>query len=223
MEAEAITEDVQRRCVFCRENDHFRDEQILVRDSSFYLCAPLGQLVEGYLVIAPYGCGTSLSQLPADRFAELDAMVAIVEDFYRLEYACADAIYYEQGRAGGGARVDPDGAFPLHAHLCGLPVACDLHGLLGGRYARVDVGALSDLRAAAAGQPYVYASAGGRQAVYLGRTKEQREELERFRLTPQLAALLGIADQGDWRQYPGRDKLDSLLRRFGRYRSRTGF
>lgn len=214
-----VPDDVQRRCVFCLENGHFRADQILVRDSYFYLCAPLGQLVEGYLVIAPYGCGNSLNRLSSDRFPELEAMVALMEDFYRSELECDDVIYYEQGRAGGGARIDPETAFPFHAHLCGLPASCDLHGLLGRRYRGVEVNGLSDLPAVAVDEAYVYARTGGRQCVYLGRSDEQRSELEQFRLTPQLAQLLGMGDRATWRQHAGSEKMESLLRQFERYRS----
>lgn len=213
-----IPEAIRRRCVFCLENHHFSDEQILVRSDTMYLCAPLGQLVEGYLVVAPYHCGSSLNTLPAQRFPELDRLVALLEDFYQSAYGCDDALFYEQGRAGGGLTIDPDKAFPLHAHLCGLPVSCDLHGHLGKRYQRVDVSGSADIPAAADGQPYLYVRAGGRQCVYRGRP----EELERFRLTPQLAELLGFGDRATWRQHPGREKLDRLLQRFGAHTATGG-
>ena len=212
-------DDVSHRCVFCLENGQFRPDQILIRDTNFYLCAPLGQLVEGYLVIAPYVCGNSLNRLPSDWFEELDAMFALIEDFYRTEFDCDDAVYYEQGRAGGNARIDSEGAFPFHAHLCGLPVSCDIHGLLGRRYKGVEVNRLSELPAVAVDEAYIYARTGDRQCVYLGRSDEQRSELEQSRLSPQLAELLGMRDQGTWRQNPGSEKMESLLKRFERYRS----
>lgn len=192
---------------------------MLIRDAYFYLCAPIGQIVEGYLVIAPYRCGSSLNRLASDRFPELERLIALLKDFYSSEYHCNDAIYYEQGRAGGNARIDPESKFPFHAHFCGVPVSCDLHGLLGRRYRCVEIKNLSELPIIAANEAYVYVQNGGRQCVYLGRSDEQRMELERFRLTPQLVQLLGLGEQETWRQHPGRENMESLIRRFKDYRS----
>ena len=94
-------------CAYCLVNEVLRDEQILLRGQDLYLCALRGQLVEGYLAIAPFQCIGSLSQVPAAFFAGLASLKDRVLDFYEKAYRSAGATFYEQGRAGGGLPVDP--------------------------------------------------------------------------------------------------------------------
>ncbi|MDH3614244.1 MAG: hypothetical protein OES10_13285 [Gammaproteobacteria bacterium] len=221
MNSEGIPIDVQARCVFCLDNNNFRDEQILFRGSTSYLVAPLGQLVEGYLAIAPYACGNSLSQLPPAAFPEIARLQKMVEDFYRVEYASADSTFYEQGRAGGGALYDQTDGFPYHAHLCGLAVTCDMHEILGQTFRRLDLNELADLPSAVGVQPYLYVKTGNGHCVYVGDSESARQALEHSRLTPQIAEHLGIEDRGSWRDYPGERELENLLILFRQYQKRS--
>src|SRR5437762_7776005 len=118
-------------CVYCLRSGRLRREQILLRGRHLYLCAPRGQLVEGYLVVAPYECTGCLADLPAAFIPELVRLKKMVEEFYATAYGVWSATFYEQGRAGGGARAEE---FPLHAHLCCLPLTLDVHPLLASRY-----------------------------------------------------------------------------------------
>ena len=208
-----------KRCVYCLENAELGGDQVLVRGDHLYLCAPRGQLTEGYLVIAPYHCVGSLSRLPRRSFAELARLKRTVESFYRVTYRVAQPIFYEQGRGGGGAVVDEAGGFPLHAHLCALPVTLDLHTGLAGAYLQRTVSGPRELATAAAGEPYVYvegldALGVYQRAVYLGRSDRARKELERLRLKPVVAARMGLPGRGDWRAYPGDRELRQLVAKF---------
>jgi hypothetical protein len=131
--------------VYCLSNDKLHSRQILLRGRRLFLCAPRGQIVEGYLVIAPLSCTGSLSALPLSWFPELDLMKSVVSAFYREVYGVTDETLYEQGRAGGGARIDVAGGFPHHAHLCCLPLAVDLHTFLGQQYVRKNLSGPQDL------------------------------------------------------------------------------
>src|SRR3954451_208395 len=72
-------------CVYCLGTSVLRGDQILFRGRDLYLCAPLGQTVEGYLVIAPYRCTDCLAHLPLSSFSELLRINHLVEAF------CAEA------------------------------------------------------------------------------------------------------------------------------------
>lgn len=198
-------------CVYCLYNEHLRDEQILLRGDTFYLCAPRGQLVEGFLAIVPYRCIGCLAQLPVSAIDELVALQDLIRGFYARTYNTCAMIFYEQGRAGGGALTDAGERFPLHAHLCGLPTPVDLHGYLRHRYLPVPVPSLVGLAAAVDGQPYLYVEASDQSLAYLARLNEQSTELERARLKPVIARLMGISDRGDWRAYPGDRELQHLI------------
>ena len=208
-----------KRCVYCLENAELGDDQVLVRGDRLYLCAPRGQLTEGYLVIAPYRCIGSLSQLPRRSFAELARLICIVEGFYRVIYRVAQPTFYEQGRGGGGAIVDEAGGFPLHAHLCALPVTLDLHTDLASAYIQRRVSGPRELPTAAGGEPYVYVEGPDalgvyQRAVYVGRSDRARKELERLRLKPVVAAGIGLPGRGDWRAYPGDRELRQVVAKF---------
>jgi diadenosine tetraphosphate (Ap4A) HIT family hydrolase len=202
------------RCVYCLDHGHLRDEQILARGEHLYLCAPRGQLVEGYLVITPYRCIGCLAHLPPAWFRELERLVASVTDFYARAYGTRRATLYEQGRAGGGASSDPAGGFPLHAHLCALPLDVDVHGLLRRGYARRRLAGPRELASVVRDEPYLYVESGGDRSVYLGRTGAQRRELAAMRLKPEVAALAGFPERGHWRSYPGDRELERLIERW---------
>src|SRR3954453_5015586 len=156
-------------CVFCLPTGALRDDQILARGDDVYVCAPRGQLVEGFLAAAPYACTGALSCLPPAPLAELERVAGAVTSFYRDAYGCRSPLFYEQGRGGGGASLDAEAAFPLHAHLCALPLDVDLHAVVGDRFKAVEISSLQDLPATAAQSPYLYIdgvdAAGGRRRV----------------------------------------------------------
>src|SRR5437763_912232 len=118
-------------CVYCLRSGRLRREQILLRGRHLYLCAPRGQLVEGYLVVAPYECTGCLADLPAAFIPELVRLKKMVEEFYATAYGVWSATFYEQGRDG---RFDA-AVRTLHEAIAEQP-DCDelaeLYGMLGG-------------------------------------------------------------------------------------------
>jgi diadenosine tetraphosphate (Ap4A) HIT family hydrolase len=209
-----------QKCVYCLGNAEIGEDQVLAKGHLLYLCAPLGQVTEGYLVIAPYECIGSLSQLPVQAFPELARLKRIVERFYTATYRVEMATYYEQGRAGGGTATDAADGFPLHAHLCCLPVMLDLHSILVGKYARQDLAGPHELPHAARGEPYVYAESADslgqyRRSVYRAHSNKTRMELRHMRLKPAIAELMNLPGRGNWRDYPGDQELQQLIMKFG--------
>jgi hypothetical protein len=216
-----------KACAFCLENALIRDYQLLAHGASFYLCAPRGQLTEGYLAIAPYRCIGSLSQLPAQSFSELAQLKRIVEDFYRAAYHVVQPTFYEQGRAGGGAVIDEVGGFPLHAHLCCMPTRLDLHTVLAQQYVGRNLSGAQELPEATHSEPYVYvegldASGSYRRSAYVAHSHETRAELEHMRLKPMIARLMGLPGRGDWRLYPGDWELQQVVMKFGAHKAPFG-
>ena len=203
-------------CVYCLDNALLVPSQVLLRGANLYLCAPRGQLTEGFLAVAPYRCIGCLAMLPPEWYAELEEIERVVASFYADSYGGAGATFYEQGRAGGGATAEQAGGFPLHAHLCCLPLAPDLDSLLH-RYRHARISGWSELPTAAEGGPYVYVSSGGVRSVYVARRAEDRAHLARLRLKPEIAALMGVPERGYWRDYPGDEELELLVAKFARW------
>ena len=196
-------------CVYCQDTGELRDEQVLLRGRDFYLCAPRGQLVEGYLVIAPYRCIGCLAMMPREQFAELQQLQGVVSAFYASTYGVSEAMFYEQGRAGGGTIAE---TFPLHAHLCSLPLVADVDSVLADRYASKAISGIDALPGTDG--PYVYVEANAAAHLYEARDEKSRSELERMRLKPMIATLLGMPERGHWRDHPGDGELARLIQRF---------
>ncbi len=205
-------------CAYCLENRVLRDEQVLVRAEHMYLCAPRGQVVEGYLAVVPYRCVGCLAHLPAGCFAELARLLTAVQAFYAAAYGVTRPTIYEQGRAGGGATTDEAGGFPLHAHLCCLPLTIDLHAVLARErdYLPRPVAGPHELAAAVEGEPYLYVEADDRRCAYVARSAAARHELAQKRLKPTIAALAGFPERGCWRSYPGDRELGDLIAQWRR-------
>lgn len=205
-------------CVYCLANGVLRDDQILVRGRHLYLCAPRGQLVEGYLAVAPYACIACFASMPAAWWPELLELEARIAAFYRMTYGdAAGMLVYEQGRGGG---AEDAAGFPLHAHLCALPLAVDPHEVLTNHYARRRIAGLHELPAAAGDEPYLYVESAGAASVYLPRTPREHAELANMRFKPVIAALAGFPDRGHWRAYPGDRELARMIDRFHRFEAR---
>lgn len=203
-------------CVYCLHTGELSDEQILLRGDDFYLCAPRGQLVEGYLVIAPYRCVGCLALLPRERFIEVQRMKNIVSAFYADTYHVTEAVFYEQGRGGGGSEAK---TFPLHAHLCSLPLIPDVDSLLTESYAGRSLDDIRELSEGVEG-PYVYVETRTTSRLYFASDEQTRVALERMRLKPIIAALIGMPERGHWRDYPGDEELARLIERFRAFKAR---
>jgi len=152
--------------------------------------------------------------MPSDYFVELEKFTAAVMDFYAKAYGTTQITYYEQGRGGGGASKDEVGGFPLHAHLCCLPRAVDLHAMLARDYVKLNVSSLQQLAEIAQNEPYIYVESMDERSVYIATTCEGRKELERKRLKPAIADRLGLPGRGHWRVYPGDQELEQLIERW---------
>ena len=202
------------RCVYCLENKILSDRQILHRGQNLYLCAPLGQMVEGFLVIAPYQCIGALSKMPFDYIPELENLIALVAEFYAKAYRTSHTTCYEQGRAGGGASRDEIDGFPMHAHLCCLPQEVDLDAILAQDYHKLNVTGFQQLSEHAPNEPYIYVKNMNGKSLYVATDSEGRMDLERKRLKPEIASLLGIPERGYWRTYPGYQELDQLIKKW---------
>lgn len=205
-------------CVYCLGNQILRPEQILFRGEKFFLCAPRGQLVEGYLTVAPYKCIGCLASLPASWIHELPVLVEMVERFYQEAYDRPPLLVYEQGRAGGGASIDAASSFPLHAHLCFLPVSVSLRAHLLQTYEVLPLSGLNELSKVASGRPYLFIEERLGElcdrAVYVAKFPEDRYQLETMRLKILIADLLGLSERGNWRDHPGDDALLDVIQKF---------
>lgn len=227
-----------RPCAFCGHGNALHGEpvlsdQILARGQHFYLCAPLGQIVEGFLIVAPYTCRCPKTKRLFRCFAhiqdyeleELNRIIKIIAQFYRNYYGCNMFTQYEQGRAGGGASYDENGRFYHHAHLCHIPANVDLRPSLSAEFASVHLDSIGSIKNVSNGEPYLFLSninSDGltQSTIYLPRDNITRRRLEHIRLKDIIAKTLGCPEKWNWRAYPGTDEIDTVRQQFVEFTAR---
>jgi diadenosine tetraphosphate (Ap4A) HIT family hydrolase len=220
-------------CTFCRQSpsgaSEIAPEQVVLRGRYFYVLVPLGQLIPGFLIIAPYSCDSGqggarcLAELPDEAIAELGELKETVRAFFEHALGETSPIFYEQGRAGGGAQTDATGRFSHHAHLCCLPHPVAIDGWLEGRFASTRLDGLGELAGKLrqlGAQPYVYLESTVRNGtevrrrLFTGTGPARRSELETLRLKDPISQLLGLPERANWRDWPAHDDVAAVIATF---------
>lgn len=216
-------------CAFCQTDEaaeaatgQIAPDQIVYRGEHVYVCVPLGQVIPGFLIIAPYTCDPGLggaacmAGLPEGALRELHLLKGLVQRFFREVLDVHDPIFYEQGRAGGGSRHDATGRFSHHAHLCCFPGHVDVVDWLADHYFPTRMESLRDLPGALrtkGAQPYVYLDTVQRRGsersdlLFTGESPSQQAELGVLRLKEPITELLGLPGRANWRAWPGHDDV----------------
>ncbi|SPE51654.1 hypothetical protein SBV1_140008 [Verrucomicrobia bacterium] len=198
------------QCVFC---DELEDEtvsvfgeilgdrlasRIVYEDEHFVVMPPLGEFMEGGLLLLARPHIPSFAFLPDQLYEHLERLLGAIGRALTQFYE-ARPLVFEHGPASqwskGGCCVD-------HAHLNIFPARVDVHPHLAARMSlRVDsLAALARFRPAEFGYLFVQENDGSRR-VYDGR--DAPAQLVRRIVT----SALGRPERGDWRDYPGCDEL----------------
>jgi inosine/xanthosine triphosphate pyrophosphatase family protein/diadenosine tetraphosphate (Ap4A) HIT family hydrolase len=197
-------------CPFCAE---FQDDglslfasmmgdrlpcRVVYEDEYFVVMPPLGEFMEGGLLVLSREHVLSLAHLPPAQFDRLERLLKAIQRALAKRWGAA-AVVFEHGPAPdlgkGVCCVD-------HAHLNIFPAPVHVHPHLAARM-NLSVGPLSELaklRRAEFGYLFVQENDGSRRA-YDGQNVPT--QLVRRILTAQL----GLPKRWHWRDYVGRDEL----------------
>ena len=216
-------------CVFCLKNKILNDEQILLRGEYLYLCAPLGQITEGYLIISPYSCNIDigsrlgcLSSFNKNMFSELIIFKNIVKEYYKYRYGNYHPVFYEQGRAGGDKIYDTSGRFPHHAHFCGVPKNLNIHSILSSKYEEIKINSISEIVRYKSKGAYILVDSYDKNyskkiSLYTSYNELQEMELEKFRLKPIIFELEEDFSDPNWRLDPEENKMLKVISTFSTF------
>jgi len=229
--AVAVGKRPDSRCPFCFPAA-IAPNQLLATTEHFYLLAPAGQLIEGFLGIMTHACRDEpvrlrcLDDIHGEWVGELLALRDLVSDFYRDVYRLP-ALFYEHGRGGGYRSSPPGGDFVFHPHLCALPGDLDVHEVLQARFQHRPAGQFSTVRSGIGRRPYLYVHTPERPqsaqpVVYYGAAADSAECVSGLSLKRMLAETYSIDRDSDWRQYPGERELVELVDKFNHWYA-TGF
>lgn len=201
--------------------------QLLLTTEHFYLLAPAGQVVDGFLGIMTHVCRDGprrlrcLDDIEAAWSGELQALSDLVARFYSEAYQ-APTLFYEHGRGGGQQSSFPGGDFVFHPHLCALPGDLELHRGLQLRFEHCDAPPFPGVRATIGQRPYVYVDTpgraeGSRPTVYFGGDLDSDERLGALSVKRLLVEANTLPRDADWRRYPGEREIVELVDRFNRW------
>ena len=214
------------RCPFCSPIAA-SPRQLLVSGEHFYVLAPAGQIVEGFLGVFTHSCRDSVSRLrclddiPRHCVRELRELQSMIAEFYEASYR-APAMFYEHGRGGSGTSSLPGGHFVFHPHLCAMPGPLSVHAALRRHLEWQPAPGWGQIRASIGKRPYLfvetpYEPSCPEPLVYFGPDLQGRQFLDQLSLKRLLVDENSLRTDSDWRKYPGTSELRALCERFERW------
>jgi len=202
-------------CVFCREFDghessiyqqfhgHKLPDRIVHATEHFLVFPPLGQFVEGGLLIATREHLLSMAHLPDAYYDELELLMAETAELLKAHYGCRPLIFEHAPVAAGNKGtccVD-------HAHLNVFPVRVEVHERLKTKFPFVSLGGMRQLKAMGQrDQAYLFlqTNAGTRYVYDAGIVPSQY--IRRI-----VTAELGMPERWHWRDYLGLEELERTV------------
>jgi diadenosine tetraphosphate (Ap4A) HIT family hydrolase len=198
------------QCAFCTEFDapeasifgHMMGDRLANRvvyeDEHFIVMPPLGEFMEGGLLLLTRDHVLSMAHLRPELFDGLERLLTAIRQALIVRWGVSPLIF-EHGpapdRGKGLCCVD-------HAHLNIFPAPVQVHPHLASRL-HSEVGSLADLRKlrrAEFGYLFVQENDGSRR-VYDG------QDVPTQLVRRIIAAQMGVPDRWHWRDYPGFDEL----------------
>ena len=209
-ESQACTGQPAYQCPFCTE---FADAglslfgrmlgerlpaRVVYEDEHFLVLPPLGEFIEGGLLLLAREHRPAFSHLRPELYERLERLVAAIGSVLAERWGVAPLVF-EHGPGLGGTK---GGCCVDHAHFNIFPARVAVGPQLAGRMS-LGIGRLSGLarlRSAEFGYLFVQENDGSRRA-YDG--QDAPTQLVRRLVTTSL----GLPDRWHWRDYPGTDEL----------------
>mgnify|MGYP001582521784 CR=1 FL=1 len=196
-------------CEFCDEfrSGHFGlygiEKRILFQDDNFVVFPGLGQLVEGYCLIAPREHYLSMGALPETLHASLEVVLLKVSVALATHYTAP--LVFEHGSAScthrGASCID-------HAHFHCMPVQVDIIADLEARFPCRLIHSLSDLKDQyTAGKPYFFVQdQKGVRYIFEVPNTVPSQYIRRL-----IAEKLGKPDKWDWGVFHGSEGMQRSI------------
>lgn len=177
--------------------------RILYEDEHFLVMPPLGEFMEGGLLLLTREHILSLAHLPPSQFDHLERLLKVIQRVLVKRWGVPPLIFEH-----GPAPEESKGVCCVdHAHLNIFPAPVSVHHHLAERmhFALADLSGLAKLRRAEFGYLFVQENDGTRRA-YDGRNVPT--QLVRRIITSQL----GLPERWHWRDYLGKEELVATYR-----------
>jgi|SRR3989344_1835137 len=204
-------------CLFCNEFDlgsfvvqnQNYGSRILSESDNFLVFPALGQIVEGYLLLASKKHHIGIGQVPEILYPELESVLSKVRRV--LLEAYASPLFFEHGPT---SNIKKGGCCLVHAHIHAVPVQVDLLLALSKHFKYEKIKSLKALKEQFnKGVPYYfYESNIGERYLF-----EVPEIVPSQYIRRVIAAEIGKPERWDWRNYYG---IEELLNTRGRLKNK---
>jgi diadenosine tetraphosphate (Ap4A) HIT family hydrolase len=210
-------------CVFCQEFDgqessiyheflgHKLPNRLIHATEHFLVFPPLGEFVEGGLLITTREHRLSMAHLPDACYDELERLMAETAELLLAHYGCRP-LFFEHAPVSSGNKgtccVD-------HAHLNVFPVRVDVCERLKNKFPHIAIGGMCQLKAMAKrNQAYLFLQTNvGTRFVYdAGLVPSQY--IRRI-----VTAELGMPERWHWRDYLGLEELEHTVAKLAGWRN----
>lgn len=227
--------NLKHYCLFCNPKIHGQEGLVLLRTPHFYLFAPLGAIINGYIIITPYSCTKgimSMSELPINQINEVYKLRELVSQFYLFKYG-HPGLSFEHGRAGSCLISKHGTKHCYHGHLCcfpgivdndlGLPIKEGFYLWEAvADYRQVETNGLYDLKEKVKSLPYLfiehYIKTNTESQQYIRKSKaviiNNEDKLESQYLRKILAYRIDQYELWDWREHPKLNEAKKVVKEF---------
>lgn len=198
-------------CAFC--NDLHRGEsaqesianRILHETENFLVFPSLGQIVEGYLLIASKAHYISIGAMPSGLYDEFDGMKEKVKKVLTENYSVP--LFFEHGAASKYKRA---GCCIEHMHLHAVPVQMNITDFLAEHFEHIRINSYESLKEAYKKEiSYLYVEDNdGERHLF-----PVREAVPSQYIRKVIASRLGMPERWDWRVYQGMEEIKNTLKK----------
>lgn len=208
----------KEECPYCSEfkrgslkyNNKDYGNRILFSSDNFSVFPSIGQIIEGYLLIASKEHYTGIGQVPSKSYGELESVCKKVREVLAEVYG--PALFFEHGSI---SEMEKGGCCITHAHLHAVPLRADILSDLSKCFLPKKIDSFDGLKEQFnSGIPYFfYESNSGDKYLF-----DINEIVPSQYIRQILSVKIGKPERWDWRVCPGIEELirtrDSLKDKF---------
>ncbi|MFH1637696.1 MAG: hypothetical protein ABIB71_04710 [Candidatus Woesearchaeota archaeon] len=194
------------QCPYCKEFKkgffEFQDQtyrrHILCEKGNFVVFPSLGQIVEGYLLIASKKHYNGMGEVPKSLYPELESVCKKVREVLSNTYG--SPLFFEHG----STLEKKGGCCITHAHIHAVPVQIDILEDLTENFDYRKMDSFEELQKEfKKGNPYLFYESNSKERYLF----EVNETIPSQYIRQIIAEKINKPERWDWRTYPGIDEL----------------
>ncbi len=198
MDCQFCTELKTRKVLF--NGEIIEGNRILYETENFFVFPSLGQIVEGYLLIAPKKHYLSIAQIPEELYPELVKIQKKVEEILTRNYS--KPLFFEHGPL---SETEKGGCCITHAHLHCVPANVNVLDYLKKHFKYIKISSYSDLNKQT---PYFFLEQSENKFLF-----SLNEIVPSQYIRQIIARGLNTPEKWNWKSYLGLSELKNTIKK----------